>query len=676
MHSRSLRVSSLLSLLACALAPACSPAAIGEAARPAPVTAAKAMGLPALRCSVGSAARPLIVDLPSTDRADLEAAMKHGTVVVSYDCDRLEVMSACHAPGEYHYAGVSRKEDLIRLDDQLEVRASLPISGARLSGELAQGTSLLLALVQVGKHSNMFDDVGRAELKGSCEGATHFVRAANLGAFSMETGASGRAAVVAELFGAGAGTSTSSTRNATRRDGSLEACRSAKPDAASPPGECMTPLRLELVPLASSVPTRVKAGAQTESATAPLQAACPPGMAFVDGKCAAASSGPHLCAPSDENDCKAQCDAGHAGSCYNLGLIWQAALNKPDKKRDATPRTWEQIVEDVRKEHERIRVPFEKACDGGEARSCDRLFFLYLSLKIDRSKALARLQQACDLGLAASCSALARDTRSSNGPPDVPRIRSLFDRGCKLGDWRACLDHVDTFLQPLGGGAPSADDVRIGVTMLERLCKNHVAGACLELSRMRRSGKIVARDDAAATSLLVDTCKLGWSDACLDAGTRYWSGNGAPKLPTRAEALFERACPEELPDRALDSCVPLARDFRAGARGLPKDAGRSLEYLTRSCRRGGMGACQDLAEMAVRGEGAPANPQRAIELYRLACDQDSPTACMAWAGLSQATDKEGAKAVYERYCRGSLVEACEGFKKLGGDPDAVRGKMR
>ena len=44
-----------------------------------------------------------------------------------------------------------------------------------------------------------------------------------------------------------------------------------------------------------------------------------------------------------------------------------------------------------------------------------------------------------------------------------------------------------------------------------------------------------------------------------------------------------------------------------------------------------MGACQDLAEMSAKGEDAPPHPQRAIELYKLACDHDSPTACMAWA---------------------------------------------
>jgi hypothetical protein len=320
-------------------------------------------------------------------------------------------------------------------------------------------------------------------------------------------------------------------------------------------------------------------------------------------------------------------------------------------------------------------VPFEKACDGGEARACDRLFYVYLRLKLDRSKGLGRLQQACDLGLAASCSALARDARAAQGAPDLQRVRGLFDRACRLGDWRACLDHVDTWLKPLAGGAPSADDVRVGVASLERLCGQRVAGACLELSAMRRSGTLIARDEAAATALLVDTCNLGFRDACLEAATRYGSGKGAPKLPGRAEALFERACPEELKQPALDACVPLGRLFRAGANGLPREPARALDYLTRSCRRGSMGACQELAEMYAKGEGGPANPQRALELYRLSCDHDSPTACMAWAALVQSSDKGAAKAMYERYCRGSLVEACEGFQRLGGDAASVRGKM-
>ncbi len=653
---------------------ACSPTSVGELARPTPASAANAMGMPALRCAPGSAAEPLIVDLPSMERADLEEAMKRGTVLVSYDCERLDVLPACRAPGEYRYAGVSRKEDVIHLDDQLEVRASLPLSGAKLGGELAQGTSLVLALVQVGKRSNIFDELGRPEVSGGCEAATHFVRAANVGAFSLDTGASGRAAVVADMFGAEGGVSAASSKSTARRDGSLDACRTAKPDAAAPPDECQTPLRLELVPLAAAVPIRMTSSQGGEPKGSPLAVTCPGDLVFVGGKCTAKANAPHLCDPADEADCTAQCDAGHAGSCYNLGLIWQAHDNDPKNRNAAPDRTWEQIVEDTRKAAERLRVPFEKACDGGEARSCDRLAYLYMQLKLGPEKSQEKWQQACDLGMAEACMVLAGSASRSAAPADVERARSLYGRACRLGSWRACMSEVDTFLRPAGNLPPNAMDVQTGVTMLEGLCRNHVASACHELAGLRREGKLVARDEAMATSLLADSCTLGWSEACLDAGTRYFTGDGAPKLPSRAEALFEKACPEDLPEGKLDACVPTAQAFRTGAKGLPKDLGRAQEYLTRSCRRGWTSACVALADMAAKGQPGPANPRRAAELYAGACAKEAVGACMSWAKLVEDSDKTGAKAMYERYCRGSLVEACDGYQRLGGDPEIIRGK--
>ncbi len=66
-----------------------------------------------------------------------------------------------------------------------------------------------------------------------------------------ETGSAGKARAVAELFDAGGSASSASSRSVKDADGSLEACRSADPEAARPPAACRSPLRLELKPIAA-----------------------------------------------------------------------------------------------------------------------------------------------------------------------------------------------------------------------------------------------------------------------------------------------------------------------------------------------------------------------------------------------------------------------------------------
>jgi uncharacterized protein len=60
----------------------------------------------------------------------------------------------------------------------------------------------------VGKRKTTWANALQQDLRGNCDGATHFVRGATVGAFAMRSGVMGRARSVAELFGAGLEAST------------------------------------------------------------------------------------------------------------------------------------------------------------------------------------------------------------------------------------------------------------------------------------------------------------------------------------------------------------------------------------------------------------------------------------------------------------------------------------
>lgn len=208
----------------------------------------------------GCTSAPLVVDLPPHERAALEATFAQGrSVLVRYDCRKLVVLPGCDVFVGYDYAPLSLREDVVRMRDGDEVRAHLPLTGAgvaaELSGELARGRSLDLALVTAGRHvaraTEVFADAAPAP---ACSGATHFVSVVSTGAFAMSVGARAEARAVAEIFGAGGEGRSESHRTHASRDGDLETCRTASRTPPTlpihlAPVQCRAPLRLELRPI-------------------------------------------------------------------------------------------------------------------------------------------------------------------------------------------------------------------------------------------------------------------------------------------------------------------------------------------------------------------------------------------------------------------------------------------
>ena len=651
----------LVPLLAAAVN--CSPGSVGEVVRPAAPTAGQALGQVDVSCRPGATeGEPLVVDLPSSARLDLEVVMKEGVAVVSYDCKSLKLLKGCKLPGAYRFAGVSRKEEVVQLDDQNEIAANLPFSGVSLAGGLEQGSSLDLALVLVGKKSTLVDDAARPDLEGRCDGATHYVRAASVGAFALDVGTRGEARAVAELFGAGGSAKSTSKRRSVNRDGDLEDCRKSSPDDQQPPGQCGSAIRLEILPIAESRVSEEKRPENKESAPTPLAVTCPAGMSLAGGKCTADMDAPFLCAPDNEAQCDEQCKKGSPGSCYNLGVIWQQA---PSTVRQGASSDEVDAYHKQRKE--RYRETFVKACDGGLAEGCDRLGYVLLSLTASDKEIEDAWQRACNLGLGPACRILAGRFLYDNKRRDMSRGRALLDRSCKLGTAISCLDLAKTYFEPMDGSKPADASIAQGVEVLKQACSARRQAACSKLGVMYSEGKVVPKDEKVGLSYYEQSCAAGNDASCAEAGMMVLLGRGASKDAARAGALLEKACS---PERPMTTCGSLARIFREG-KVVPKDAKRAAGYLERSCTKNGIG-CMDFAEMLLAGEGVAKDRERAIKIYEEACGKGGLSSCLKQAELLESTDKNRARAIYGETCKSSLVEACDKYKKLGGDPKSLK----
>ena len=491
-----------------------------------------------------------VVDWPSDQRTALEIALKKGVVVLNVSCSTVRVLPDCAADGTYSYVATTEREDLISLADADEVNVNLPGLSGRLTGpsgvDFQHGGSVDIAAAYAGERGSSRAALSRAELKGECRDATHFVRGATMGAFAMGVGAGRQPKTVADVF-------SGSGRAQLTKDGSLEACRGAKPNAAGETAQCGAPVRVQLESIRQDIAPVVEG----KLADAP---ACPAGMVQGEaGDCEKPRANrPHLCAPSDVADCAQQCERGSPTSCAILGRSYQLGRGVP---------------QDLARASELL----SKACAGGGNVACGRLGEMALASR-DEEKGLRLLTQSCSGGWTDGCwiagSYLAAYIAKQHPTTEV-RQGELFQRACLGGRAEACSSLGALYEGAAAGGAPDyveaanwyrlacdggarhgctqyavlldkgrgvpADPAR-AVALLTASCDAGYATACGQLSNNYFGARAVARDDAKGMALLLLACKLGEPESCFNAGNRLSAGIAVTKDQVAADTLWTKAC--------------------------------------------------------------------------------------------------------------------------------------
>ena len=88
---------------------------------------------------------------------------------------------------------------------------------------------------------------------------------------------------------------------------------------------------------------------------------------------------------------------------------------------------------------------FQKACDGGEAKGCFYLGFLYQNgqgVRQDYQKAAQLYQKACDSGQAVGCSNLGVSYQNGQGvKQNFSTAKQYFGKACDLGLQLGCDDY-------------------------------------------------------------------------------------------------------------------------------------------------------------------------------------------------------------------------------------------
>jgi TPR repeat protein len=537
------------SLLGTCLLGGCGSGSVASAVRPQAASANQALGeTPQDMCrDVSQGAKPLVVDWKPEQRGDLEVAMGQGIAVVAYDCKRLELLSDCKAEGSYGFKGVVLKQQLIRLNDADEIKANLPLSGAvlaaQLEAELSRGTTLDLATALVGNLTSTRMSVGKGDISGRCQGATHFVRGANVGAFVMQTGERAKAATAAALFGAGVHAGSESSKLARSEDGSIDSCKQSTSDSPKPPGNCGALVRVHLLPIsAEAAPDAMtaktlRAGEKAEPKPTVAEVTCPQGLVAVEGKCAKPKAeDAHECQRDDLGDCEAQCNKNQPASCARLAaLLAKGKGGAPDPTKAATL--------------------YDKACKLDQGGACSDLGIMHMTgqgAQKTPAKAAQLFEQACKLGEANGCFNLGNVYYDGVGvAQDKKRAFSLFEQACNAGKPAGCIN-VGTMYDD---GEGVTQDSAKAFALFKKACEGDEAAGCTNLAYMYAEGKGTGVDQAAALRFYEKACALANAKGCEYAGTRYVKGEGTAKDPTKGKALLQKAC-----DAGSNSACTAARD--------------------------------------------------------------------------------------------------------------------
>jgi formylglycine-generating enzyme required for sulfatase activity len=190
--------------------------------------------------------RPLVVEWPSSDRAELEALARRGPVSVRYDATGMRLLPRCIIAGRYAYSALTPKRDRITIRSADELRLQVPLGAAKLEGVLERTGELNVEMTVVGRfEANAISADGA---RGDCSEATHVINALTVGAFDFLAGAASKNELGAGAYGAGAAGRTGTMRELLNHDGEEAACRKATASDQAPPYGCGAVMRVDLAP--------------------------------------------------------------------------------------------------------------------------------------------------------------------------------------------------------------------------------------------------------------------------------------------------------------------------------------------------------------------------------------------------------------------------------------------
>lgn len=201
---------------------------------------------------------PLVTEWPAPEKANLEARMHEGSVVVAYSGCTLRMLPRCRATGTYQWRRTTTSTDVVEIRNADDLYAKMPLGAVTLEGELQRSGRLAVQTTVSGQFKLEGFDADKFPRSPDCLGATHVVGALTVGAFKLHSGGAASIKAHAGVGNYGGGASSSSEETLMREAGAPARCEEASETA--PHAACASPVQMFLQPLPSNVVDRGPAG--------------------------------------------------------------------------------------------------------------------------------------------------------------------------------------------------------------------------------------------------------------------------------------------------------------------------------------------------------------------------------------------------------------------------------
>lgn len=177
--------------------------------------------------------------------------------------------------------------------------------------------------------------------------------------------------------------------------------------------------------------------------------------------------------------------------------------------------------------------------------------------------------------------------------------------------------------------------------------------ALLALPALLLLGSETSLDDQVAA------CDAGDAAACVAAAERLTTGDGVPHDLTRAHGLWTQGC--DAGDAV--ACTYQGRGLYR-ATGTQRDLQASYDLLSAACETDQVPrACAWLGQFHDNGLVVSRDDDRAVKLYRGACEAGDPAGCVALGDAYRMGDGVGqdngvAETLYKKSCDAGYAEGC------------------
>src|SRR5262245_4082204 len=120
---------------------------------------------------------PLVTEWPASEKANLEARLREGAVVVSYTGCDMRLLTQCRMPGSYGWRRTTTSTDVVEIRNADDLYAKLPLGAVSLEGELERTGRLAVQTTVAGQLQLTDFNPNVASRDPACIGATHVVGA-------------------------------------------------------------------------------------------------------------------------------------------------------------------------------------------------------------------------------------------------------------------------------------------------------------------------------------------------------------------------------------------------------------------------------------------------------------------------------------------------------------------